>query len=162
MNVTELFKQMGSYMGYFWIVMSFLFLFAELQTPGLFFFVSFAVGSLGAAIFAFLKYSLVIQCVAGLAISLITFFLMRSFLKKKRLSDVRYESSETNIDALVGKSGVVTSEIKPREKGQVKVGGEIWRAMTDKKDNGLVIERGAVVKILCVKGNTLIVRGEKS
>jgi membrane protein implicated in regulation of membrane protease activity len=144
-----------SYMGYFWLFTAIFFLFIELNTPGVLFFVSFAIGSICASVLAFVGYSLTVQCLLGLAVSLIAFFIMRKFIKTKKMSEIKFESAITNIDALVGKTGVVVSTIGPMYVGQVKVGGELWRA---KPDGDVLLEKGAIVYILRVEGNTVIVR----
>lgn len=152
----DTFIWLGGHMGYIWIVIALAFLFAELGTPGLFFFVSFAIGSLCASILAFCGYVLVLQCVFGLIVSVASFFVIRKYLKKSKLSEVHYEKPETNIDALVGQEGVVVSVIKPNSKGRVKIGGEEWVAEVD---GDFVLSRGAVVFVLRVEGNKVIVRG---
>lgn len=143
------------YVGYFWIVVAILFLFAELNTPGLFFFISFAVGALCAAALAFLGFTFVLQCVVGLSSSLVVFVLLRKYLKSKKMSEVSYGHSHSNVDALIGSHGVVLKTITPREKGSVKVGGEIWRAQCDED---ITLTEGTVVSILRVEGNSVVVK----
>lgn len=147
------------YLGYAWLLIALAFLFAELGTPGLFFFVSFAVGALFAAALAFIGYSLVVQCVAGLAVAIGSFFLIRRHLVKKKFSQVLYGFSETNIDALVGSVGVVTSSILPHHRGRVKVGREEWPALGQ---DGVAFEKGTVIKVLKISGNTVVVKSYKS
>ncbi len=156
MNSIDPLVLLFDYIGYFWLLVSIAFLFAELSTPGLFFFVSFSLGAFCAAILAFIGYSLVIQCIGGLAVSIVSFFILRKYLKQKRLSDVHYSSSEseTNIYGIVGKEGVVTDVIEPLKYGQVKIGGEFWRASSE---GGAILEKGTVVKVLSVKGNAVVV-----
>ena len=144
-----------SYMGYFWLFTAIFFLFIELNTPGVLFFVSFAIGSICASALAFVGYSLTLQCLLGLAVSLIAFLIMKRFIKSKKMSEIKYGSAITNIDALVGKTGVVISTIGPMYVGQVKVGGEVWRA---KPDGEIFLEKDAIVYILRVEGNTVVVR----
>jgi len=146
---------MDSYMGYVWLVIAIAFLFAELNTPGLFFFLSFAVGAVGAAILAFVGYSFFIQCVVGLIAAMVSFFIMRMFLKRKKMSEVEYSSAVTNIDALVGREGIVAEQIKPYSNGQVKIGGETWQARTEGE---VVVGKGAIVVVLRVEGNTVVVQ----
>lgn len=63
----------------------------------------------------------------------------------------------TNVDALVGKTGVVTKKIAGGEAGLVKVGSEIWRAELAKAD-GAARDVGATVSIESVEGVTIKVR----
>jgi len=143
-----------NYAGYVWILVALCFLFAELNTPGLFFFISFAVGSLGAAVLAFLGYTLVTQCVVGLLVAIVSFVLLRNILKKKNLSEIRRESAVSNIDALVGSKGVVLRTIPAHEKGLIKIGGESWSALS--KDS-VEFAKGEFVRVVEVKGNSVIV-----
>ena len=144
-------------MGYIWLAIAFAFLFAELGTPGLFFFISFAIGSFAAALAFFLGFSLTTQFVVAISITLISFFLMKNYLKKKSLSDVIYEASHTNIDALINKNGIVTQTIEPHKKGRVKVGGEEWLAESQER---MSLQKGTVVKVNEVRGNRVIVQPE--
>jgi membrane protein implicated in regulation of membrane protease activity len=63
----------------------------------------------------------------------------------------------TGVDALLGKTGVVTERIGPGLAGRVKVEGEDWRgAATD----ATVLEPGTQVMIIQVDGTTLVVEKE--
>jgi len=61
----------------------------------------------------------------------------------------------TAVDALVGKTAVVTKEIQGNERGLVKVGGEEWSA---KSEDGRTIPQGVQVEILRVDGVHLVVK----
>ena len=139
-------------MTYFWFVVAIIFLFFELNTPGLFFFVSFAIGSIAASVIAFFEFSIVAQCLTALAVSVVSFLLIQRFLKHKKLSEVLYASGDTNIDALVGAIGKVTEEITLHNKGWVKIGGEVWRASSK-----TILMAGTIVSVLRIEGNTAIV-----
>lgn len=153
--VTSLFLS-SSYLGYFWLIVSILFLFAEISTPGLFFFIAFAMGSSVAAVSAFLSFSFMTQCVVALVSSILFFGILRHYFSSKSKS----ENAETNVDALKGQKGVVLKEVQTNELGQnslgrVKVGGEEWPAQT--VDN-VMLQKGAVVVVVKVQGNRLIVK----
>jgi membrane protein implicated in regulation of membrane protease activity len=87
----------------------------------------------------------------GLALLYLAVF--RSWLKTKLT--VRDQAS--NVDAVVGKTGVVTKRIAAREPGMVKVGGEIWRAELAGGDD-VARDAGAVVVVQSVEGVTLRVK----
>lgn len=140
-------------MGYIWILVALAFLFAELGAPGLFFFVSFAVGALAAGVMAFLGYMFFAQCAIALSVTMLSFWALRNLLKARRLSDVQYEHPDTNIDALVGKQGIVMSAIDQSKIGLVKVGGETWAASSEQE-----LSVGTRVSVLRVEGNRVIVR----
>ena len=63
----------------------------------------------------------------------------------------------TNVDAVVGKMGVVTKRIGQRDCGIVKVGSEEWRAELA-QPNDSAREVGADVEIVSVEGVTLKVK----
>lgn len=62
---------------------------------------------------------------------------------------------KTNIYQLIGAEGVVTSTLEPYEYGEVKIGGEWWRARGS-DDRCLVV--GTRVIVLRVQGAHLIVK----
>jgi membrane protein implicated in regulation of membrane protease activity len=87
----------------------------------------------------------------GLALVYLAVF--RSWLK----STLTVKEHPSNTDALVGKSGVVTKRIAPREPGIVKVGSELWRAeLAGAEDTARDV--GATVKVESIAGVTLKVR----
>ncbi|OGO30675.1 MAG: hypothetical protein A2Z29_02780 [Chloroflexi bacterium RBG_16_56_11] len=61
-------------------------------------------------------------------------------------------SARTNIDAIIGRGGIVQSDISPGRDGLVKVGNEEWRARA-----GETIKRGEEIKVTGVQGVTLTV-----
>lgn len=63
----------------------------------------------------------------------------------------------TGVDALLGKTGVVTERIGPGATGRVKVEGEDWRGTSS---DATVIEPGTLVTIIQVDGTTLMVEKE--
>lgn len=63
----------------------------------------------------------------------------------------------TGVDALLGKTGIVTERIGPGSAGRVKVEGEDWRGASS---DASVIEPGTPVTIIQVDGTTLMVEKE--
>lgn len=59
----------------------------------------------------------------------------------------------TNIDALIGESGIVRRRITKYEGGLVKIGYELWRARSEED-----IEAGEEVEVIGVSGVTLEVK----
>jgi membrane protein implicated in regulation of membrane protease activity len=88
---------------------------------------------------------------AGLTV--LYFAVLRRWLKKK----LTVKDRPTNIDAVVGKTGLVTKRIARLEPGMVKLGDEIWRAELAGPDDA-VRETGTTVKVEAVEGVTLKVR----
>jgi membrane protein implicated in regulation of membrane protease activity len=63
---------------------------------------------------------------------------------------------KTNVDAIIGKQGIVLLSLTPGLIGQVKVGDEEWRARSEEN-----IEKGEVVVVTDIKGVTLNVEKYK-
>ncbi len=137
---------------YFWLTLAILFLFAELGTPGLFIFIAFSVGFFISAVTAFFEASFVVQCWTALISSILAFTILKYFFASKIKNAV---TEDTNTDALTGRKGVVVKIVEPNKKGQVKIGGEIWSAIS--QDN-MILQTDEVIKVLRVVGNKLIVR----
>jgi membrane protein implicated in regulation of membrane protease activity len=94
-----------------------------------------------------------IGLLAAGALALLYLAVFRSWLKKK----LTVKDQASNVDAVVGKTGVVTKRIAIREPGMVKVGAEIWRAELAGADE-VAKDAGAVVVVHSVEGVTLRVR----
>lgn len=73
-------------------------------------------------------------------------YLMKLLVKKKE---------KTNLDRVVGMTGVVTEEISKNKPGEVKVDGKKWTAISNKK-----IKVDSIVKILEIDGVKLKVEEE--
>ena len=86
-------------------------------------------------------------------LALLYLAVFRSWLKTK----LTVKDQASNVDAVVGKTGVVTRRIAVREPGMVKVGAEIWRAEFTGGDD-VARDAGAVVVVQSVEGVTLRVR----
>lgn len=140
-------------MNYFfilWIIIFFISIIFELISPGFFFFLSFAIGAITAGAVSLFTFDLVLQISIFLFSSLLSFFLLKSWVQKKLHKSIH----KTNIDALLGAYGFVIEEIGKTKKGHVRINGEIWSASTfDTK-----LEKGSKVEVINIKGNHIIVR----
>ena len=94
-----------------------------------------------------------IGLLAAGALALLYLAVFRSWLKTK----LTVKDQASNVDAVVGKTGVVTKRIAAREPGMVKVGAEIWRAELTGGDD-TARDAGAVVVVQSVEGVTLRVK----
>jgi membrane protein implicated in regulation of membrane protease activity len=94
-----------------------------------------------------------IGLLAAAAAALLYFALFRRWLKSK----LTVRDQPTNVDAVMGKVGVVTKRIAPRDCGLVKVGAEEWRAELAQGDE-TAREVGATITVRSVEGVTLKVR----
>jgi membrane protein implicated in regulation of membrane protease activity len=94
-----------------------------------------------------------IGLLSGGVLAFIYLAIFRSWLRAR----LTVQTKSTNIDAVVGKTGVVTKRIAVRDPGMVKVGSEIWRAELAGADDPAK-DAGATVKVESVEGVTLKVR----
>lgn len=86
-------------------------------------------------------------------------FLYLAFLRRRIRSRLTGPNRATNIDAIIGKRGLVTEPIAPHGAGMIRVGDELWRAMlVDGADSAAAIPPGATVVVDSVEGVTLKVR----
>lgn len=118
----------------------------------------FDLALLGASLavgggFGLLMGSAKIGLLAAGGLALLYLAVFRSWLKKK----LTVKDQASNVDAVVGKTGVVTKRIAVREPGMVKVGAEIWRAELAAGDEAAK-DTGAVVVVHSVEGVTLKVK----
>ena len=94
-----------------------------------------------------------IGMLAAGGLALLYFAVFRSWLKSK----LAVHEQPSNVDAVLGKTGVVTKRIAARDSGLVKVGAEEWRAeLLDAADAAR--EVGATVTVSSIEGVTLKVR----
>ena len=136
----------------FWIVAIVVLCIIELATVALTT-IWFAIGGVVALICAALDFSLTVQIIAFVITSLILLVFTRPLASKY----VNKNVTKTNANALIGKTGVVISEILPMNVGQVKVSGQIWSAVsqdeneTIQKDNKVIITKISGVKLIVKK-----------
>lgn len=112
----------------------------------------FATGSLAGMVMAMLGFGLNVQLTAFILTVLLTFAFIRPLAKK--VLKVGY--AKTNVDSLIGKTGIVHVEIQPYKVGQVKVNGQIWTSKAEVDDTS--IPAGEEIEVLRVDGVKLIVR----
>lgn len=109
----------------------------------------FAGGAVAAAVAAMLGGSFTVQIIVFLAVSAVLVALTRP-LAKKRLNA---RTEKTNIDALIGQTGMVEEKITQHKSGQVRADGKIWTAVCESGE----IEKGTAVIIKSIKGVTITV-----
>lgn len=138
---------------YIWIIACLVFLILEMLVSG-FFVVCISIGCLAAALVSLIAGATLIHQLAALAIAtFIMFIAVRPFATK--ILHAKGKQIETNVDALIGKRGIVIEKINPTESsGRVKI-GEDWKAMSA---NNTVIDKGQIVEVEKVEGTTLIVK----
>lgn len=134
----------------FWLIASGIFFVIEIITIGFLFF-WLGVSALIAMISSFFISNIVIQTTIFVIASAILILATRPLVNKFFNSD----SIKTNVEAIVGKTGVVTKNIKPiNSTGQIKVDGETWSAVSEDE---IDIEKGTQIVVKDIKGVKAIV-----
>ena len=111
----------------FWLIASGIFFVGEIFTAGFLIF-WFGLGALLTMIASFFITNIFIQATIFVISSTLLIFLTKPLINKF----VSKKTVATNVYEVIGKKGIVTQEINPiTGKGQVKVGNEIWTAISD-------------------------------
>ncbi|MBY0110332.1 MAG: NfeD family protein [Candidatus Babeliaceae bacterium] len=135
---------------FFWATIIITALLIETGAPGLFYFLSLAIGSAVAACLSYYGFDLVTQSAWCFAISCAMLLVLRYLVK--------YDSSKelpTNTHALIGQKARILDAITPDKAGTIKVYGDIWLAR-EKHNNE--VPSGYEVTILDVQGCHVIVK----
>lgn len=115
----------------------------------------FCAGSLGALIFTFIPgVPFFVEIIVFFVISATLLFALRPLSKKlmaKKIGD-----TSMNIDAIIGKKGIIIKPIKPLESGEVRIDSVIWTCLSEDDDETILNE--SVVKVTKVVGNRLYVK----
>ena len=137
-------------MTYVWLILAVAFAVVELATPQL---VSiwFCAGSLFAMICSILGAQLWVQIAVFVLSSLILLAATRPLYRKY----IKPHVVPTNSDALIGRTAVTISPVgSENEAGQVRVGGQVWSAVSQ---TGELIAEGRNVVINGISGVHLFV-----
>lgn len=138
-----------------WFVAALLLFVAEMLAPG-FWLLSVAVGSVVAGLVALVVPGPLVPALSFAAGTLLSLVGIRPFLLQRARS--HSPDIKTNVEALVGRVGVVSERIDPGTgRGRVVVEGEDWRG-TSLMDT--VLEPGTRVMVVRVEGTTLYVDKE--
>ena len=136
-------------MAVIWLALAVIFLIIEAITVGLAT-IWFAAGAFAAFVLSLLNVPVLAQVVIFLAVSCCLLVFTRKIFVEK----LRTGSESTNVDALIGETGIVTEEIRPLTVGQVKINGQVWSALG--KDDE-TIDKDRLVKVIAIEGVKLIV-----
>jgi membrane protein implicated in regulation of membrane protease activity len=135
-----------------WVVAACAFGVGEMLTTS-FFLAPFALGAAVAAVVAVAGAGALASWVAFIAVSVLTLLTLRPIVVRRLHSGPQLR---TGAAALVGKPAIVLETISNREGvGCVKIDGEVWTARAFDEDQ--VIERGARVEVVDIKGATALV-----
>lgn len=111
----------------------------------------FGVGAVAALICEALGLSQVLQVVIFTIVSVTCIIISRPLAKKY----LRGNTIKTNLDRVIGKHCLVTETITADTKGEVKVMGTLWSAVS--LDN-IKIEAGQYAEVVSIEGAHVIVR----
>lgn len=103
----------------------------------------FAIGALVSFFVSLCTENVGLEILIFIVVSLITLLFTKKAVNK--IKDK--EMIPTNLDRVIGQTGIVTEKIKPLEPGEVKVDGKKWTAIADKE-----IDINDEVKILSING----------
>ena len=103
----------------------------------------FAIGALVSFFVSLCTENVGLEILIFIVVSLITLLFTKKAVNK--IKDK--ETIPTNLDRVIGQTGIVTEKIKPLEPGEVKVDGKKWTAIADKE-----IDINDEVKILSING----------
>ena len=138
------------YMWLVWLIIAVFFLVIEGMTVELIS-IWFTGASLIAMILSLFNLELGWQlgafCVVSIGLIIFTRPVVARYLKRNE--------AKTNVDSLIGDVATVTKEIVPDDRGEVKIKGQYWLAISA---NNSQIEVGKKVSILAIEGNKLIVK----
>lgn len=136
-----------------WIIAGVVLLIVEVVTPG-FVVACFGIGCLAAGLVSPLGVGLSWEIAVFCAASLVLLVTLRPLVARHLAP--KGGDLKTNVDALIGKRGVVTEAIEPvRDVGRVVVGGEDWRASSE-ADQAIAVD--VQVTVVRVEGARVVVR----
>ncbi|MBQ7898045.1 MAG: NfeD family protein [Clostridia bacterium] len=140
---------MENYMTYLWILVIIVSLVVEAGTYSLVA-LWFIPAAAAAIVLSLFKAGIPLQIAVFFIVALLCIVFLRKYLEKA----LKKKSVPTNADALIGKIGIVTEDIDNITfKGQVKVRGQVWTAVSV---NGESINDGEEVEVLAIEGVKLI------
>lgn len=129
---------------HYWLIATAFLILVELCTAG-FGVICFAVGTLLAALLAYLQLSLGWQMSAFIVGSVLALVFIRPFALKW-LNKRRGEQVKTNADAIIGRKAIVTETIDNLAgTGYVRIDGDLWKSVSQ---TGTIIPIGAEVTVI--------------
>lgn len=136
-----------------WLVVSAALIVAEIISLGLTT-IWFAIGALAAALAAFLGAGISIQLIVFAVLSVI-FLVFTAPVARKHFMR---QPEKTNVEGLIGMTGVVTDTIDNlKSEGVVSLNGQEWSA---RSESGEAIEKDCRVSVVSISGVKLIVKRE--
>lgn len=131
----------------FWLILTIAFLAGEILTAG-FLLGALTPGTVLACVLALFGLDLRIQVLGFVVGTLVGLIYLRPIFLRKVMSP----GKPSNVDALVGLSGIISEEVSSDSVGRVKLQNEEWRAVGSGP-----LPVGTKVRVVSVEGNTLTV-----
>lgn len=139
----------------YWLIIFIILLVIEIFTMGLTT-IWFAGGALAAFLIGVIGFSVTVQMIVFLAVSILLLVLTRPVVVKY----FNRERQKTNAESLIGKRAYVIEDIDTMKAvGRVEILGQEWSAKTDEPDGK--IAKDTVVIVEGIQGVKLIVREEE-
>jgi len=136
-----------------WLVIAAALFIGEMICP-IFFMFWFAIGAIVALIVSLITSNIVIQASVFLVVSIILVIFMKPLTNKFFKTKAK---DELNMNGIIGKNAIVIKTIDNlKGTGEVKIHGEVWRAITE--SDGEIIEVEKQVEVLRIDGVKLIVK----
>jgi len=110
----------------------------------------FSAGALVAFIFALAKLNPLLQIAVFLVVSFLLLISIRPIVKNYLKTNI----ISTNTDRLVGKVAICTKDINVGKRGEVKIDGKYWLAISSSTEDILIDEK---VEVLAIEGVKLVV-----
>lgn len=138
----------------FWLIAAGIFFIIEMATVGFLVF-WFGIGALITMVLSFFVSNIYIQAAVFVITSTLLIFLTKPFVNKFVNKE---KSVATNAYSIIGRTGIVTTEINPiMGTGQVKIGGEVWSAKTA-SDSDEVIPENTEIEVVQIDGVKAVVK----
>lgn len=133
-----------------WLVVAIVFAIGEAMTPSLTL-IWFSIGALAVFVLSSFIDSILLQILLFATISITLLFIATKKIVKK---DENYKYN-TNLQGMIGKRGIVKSNIPEDKTGIVVVDGEEWSAISINNDT---IKEEEIVEVIKIEGVKLIVK----
>ena len=135
-----------------WIIIGAIFIVAEI------FSVSFFAGPIGVAclVAALINYAGATATwqMIGFSITSVGLLLAVRPIWKRMMENIS-NKEVSGINTYVGRQGKITETVDPQaETGRIKIGGEDWRAVSDKS---IIIEEGSLATVIRIEGSKAVV-----
>ena len=131
-----------------WLIVILVFLIIEGMTTNLVT-IWFAFGALCAFISSYFTNNIIIELIVFIVFTILSLIFTKPILDKY----IKKDTIKTNIDMIIGKTGIVTEDITPLKCGRVKLQGKSFMAISDKE-----IKKDKKVEVLKIEGVKVIVK----